>query len=175
MKLKIGDIVRVEKEGASLRHWDKQGQVVGFNLDNKERPLGVWFGKECDHLLDPEQRRGLTSKCAVSAPTEAEQANDPRTYGYAESELQKEPDWSMETLVDRHFGNMCSRYFEPKEPFVAGRRTCEVEHCHKRTTQRIIYNIHGTVDTAEVCDEDAKKYHLKCMDDFPRKRVSRVH
>ena len=175
MNLKIGDIVRVVKERGSLRHWDKQGQVAGFNLNNKERPVKVWFGKECDYLLEWEQRLKLTGKHAISAPKEAECAVDVRTYDYAENELQQEPEWSMRTLVDRHFGDMCSRYYEPKKPFIVGLHSCEVKGCRKLAIQRIIFNIWGTADVAEVCDKHAKEFHLKCMDEFPHKKVLIVH
>jgi len=179
MNLKIGDIVRVVGEGRCLRHWDRQGQVVGFNLDNKERPLKLWFGRECDYLLEPEQRWTLTSICAVTAPTEEEYANDSRTharvYDYAENELQKETEWSVKTLVDRHFDNMCNRYYESKKPFVAGVNECSAEGCHRLATQRIIYNFLGTVCFADVCDKDTK-LHLKCTEEgFPHKKALKAH
>ena len=173
MNLKIGDIFRVVN--AECKHYDKQGQVVGFNLSNRENPLRVWFGKECDSLMDFERRIELNNKYAVIAPNEKEQAGDFRTWDYAEPDLQIEPEWSVATLVKRYFSHMCHTWYEPKKPFVAGDGECEVENCHKRTTQRIVYNVHGSVCPAEVCDKHAKEFHLKCMDSFPYKKVSKVH
>lgn len=72
--MEIGDIVKVTNE--ECHHYGRQGQVVGFNPDNKENPLRVWFGKECDFFLDYERRIEAN---AVIAPTEKEQAKDPRT------------------------------------------------------------------------------------------------
>lgn len=167
MKLKIGDIVKVVNE--ECHHYGKQGQVVGFNLDNKENPLRVWFDKECDFFVDYDRRIELNSKYAVIAPNEAEQAGDLRTWDYAESDLQKELEWSMKTLVERYFHNFYHSYYEPKKPFVASAHNCDVERCGKITTQRIIYNIWGSVCFAEVCDEHAKEFNLKSMDSFPLK------
>lgn len=173
MNLKIGDIVKVVNE--ECKHLDKQGQVVGLNLSNKENPLRVWFGKECDSLIDFERRIEADSKYAVKSPNEDQQKNDIRTWDYAEKDLQKESDWSVGTLVKRHFSHMCHTWFEPKKPFVAGEGECEVEGCHKRTAQRIAYNVQGSVCPAEVCDKHAKEFHLKCMDFFPHKKASTVH
>ena len=173
MNLKIGDIVKVVNE--ECKHLGKQGQVVGFNLDNKENPLRVWFGKEGDSFIDFERKIELNNKYAVIAPAEKEQVGDFRTWDYAESDLKIEPEWSVKTLVERHLKNMCNVYYESQNPFIAGAHTCEVEGCHKSTTRRIVYNIWGTVDTAEVCDKHAKELHLKCMDSFPHKKVSKVY
>lgn len=175
MNFKIGEIVKVVEEGHRLRHYYKEGQVVGFDSNNKERPLKVWFGRECDYLLEPEQRRELTSKCALTAPTEVECVNDPRTYNYAESELQKEPEWSMETLARRYFGGASHSYEIPKAPFVAGAKKCEARGCYKTTTRRIIYNFWGTVCFADVCD-DHSGGHGKCTEEpLTKMNVPKVH
>jgi len=167
MKLKVGDIVKVVNE--ECHRYGKQGQVVGFNLDNKENPLRVWFDKASDILFDWEKRNELGDKYAITAPTEADQSKDPRTWDYAESDLKKELEWSMKTLVERHFHNFYQAYFEPKKPFVAGAHDCDVKRCRKTTTQRIIYNVWGSVCFADVCDEHAKEFNLKSMDSFPLK------
>lgn len=171
MNLKIGDIVKVVN--IKCRHFGRQGQVVGFNSDNKEDPVRVWFGKDCDSFVDWENRIKLSDKCAVVAPTEAEQKKDLRTWDFAESDLQKELEWSMKTLVERHFRNFYHSYCEPKNPFVAGERCCDVNGCDCLTTQRIIFNIWGTVDFADVCERHAKEYHGKSMDSFPYRKVSK--
>lgn len=171
MNLKIGDIVKVVNE--ECKHWGRQGQVVGFDLTDKKNPVRIWFGKECDHFFDYPHNQKL-GKYAVIAPNEAKQVKDMRTWNYAEGDLQKESEWSVKTLVERYLKDMCHSYYEPKNSFVAGATDCDVENCRKPTTQRIIYNIWGSVYTAEVCDEHAKQYHLKCMDDFPCKK-GKVH
>jgi len=168
MNLKIGDIVKVLNE--ECRHWGKQGQVVGFDLSNKKNPLRVWFGKECDHFIDYPHNQKLANKFAVTAPNEKEQASDLRTRDYAEGDLKIEPEWSMKTLVERYFHNFYHSYYEPKNPFVAGAKDCDVSGCRKNTTRRIIYNIWGTVCFADTCDECAEEWHLKSMDSFPLKK-----
>ncbi|MHB9019315.1 MAG: hypothetical protein ACYC3G_00355 [Minisyncoccota bacterium] len=171
MNLKIGDIVKVVS--VECRHFSRQGQVVGFNLDNKENPVRIWFGKDCDSFLDWENRIKLSDKYAVVAPSEAEQIKDLRTRDFTESDLQKESEWSMKTLVERYFHNFYHSYCEPKNVFVAGERCCDVRGCDCLITQRIIFNIWGTVDFADVCERHAKEYHGKCMDSFPYKKASK--
>lgn len=174
MNLKIGDIVRVSgKDSDRYKHWNKQGLVVGFDPNDKEDPVRVWFGRECDYLLVPEFRMNLSRDYAIVAPTETGQVNDMRTWNYPESVLQKEAEWSMRTLAERYFPRFYHSYCEPKNAFVAGKKCCDVKGCGGLIAQRIVFNIWGIVDFADVCERHAKEYHGKSMDEFPYRKSSK--
>lgn len=171
MNFKIGDIVKVTS--GNYKHYNKQGQVVGFDPSDRENPVRVWFGRECDYLLDPEFKMRLNREHVLVAPNEVEQTKDLRTWNYPEGVLQKEPEWSMKTLSERHFRGIYHSYCEPKNPFVVGERCCDVNSCDCLTAQRIVFNIWGTVDFADVCERHAKEYHTKSMDSFPYRKNSK--
>jgi hypothetical protein len=166
--LAIGNIVKVKDDGSI--HWNHQGQVVGFDdSGDPEGNIRVWFGREADHQVFWAWRTGMTSQHSVEPPGAEDQASDARTWNYHASELELCSFWSTATLCNRYFRRMWHHCQEPKKEFVAGASDCDVKGCIRKTKQRILFNMWGTVHCPEVCDEHAAEYHLKCGDVFPWK------
>jgi hypothetical protein len=172
-EMTVGTIVEVARGNI---HCHKQGQIVGFDENDPNEPVRVWFGRENDFLLDYQIRMEISShagnKNATEPPQPEEQAQDLRTWNYAPEHLKTCPTgWTMETLANRYFGNMWNgTLYKLKIPFVAGARDCDVEGCQNLTTKRILVDLQGSVYDAHVCDTHASKYDRKCMDDFPWKK-----
>jgi len=161
----VGSIVLVTQGS----HIGMQGQVVGFDETDKENPVRVWFGKEVDYLVDYEKRRQLGGEYSIEPPPFSKQGENLRTWNYPPKDLLICSAWSMKTLTQRHFKRMGHSYCEPKELFVAGASDCDFEGCMNTTTQRIIFNDNGVVQSADVCD-DHSKYNFRCTEEFKYKQ-----
>jgi len=168
--LYVGSIVQVIAEDCI--HLGVQGQIVGFDESDKKTPIRVWFGKESDHLMNYPLRSQvrLTAQCNITPPSVSEQANDPRTWSYARKELTICSTWNMKTIAERYFKDMHHTYYEPTTLFVSEVKDCDVENCINNSTERIVFNIWGSVMFADVCSVCAPKYHLLCGEVFPWKR-----
>lgn len=166
-ELKVGSIVEVTDP--TCLHYRGQGKVVGFKETEEGKVVRVWFSHDHDYLLDYRERRQAKEKSGVTPPSEEEEKDDPRTWDYSASELTPYPTWSMKALADRYFTNFYHSYIGPLEVFVPGATDCSVDNCYNNTTQRIIFNVWGTVCFGDVCDSCASKYNLKCIEIFPWK------
>ncbi len=167
----IGTIVLVTDK--RCRHYTYQGLVVGHNPGDPEFCLRVWFGKECDHYLEHPDRmkiREATVSTAINPPTLEQQADDARTWEYSPLHVEPQPEWSMQTLTNRHFKGRCWGMMIPKSPFVKDGRACQVDGCTGKVEQRIIFNVWGNIAYADVCASCAFKYHGKLLDDFPYRK-----
>ena len=168
--LVVGTIVLVSREDYLFN--GKEGQVVGFDTQDKKEPIRVWFGRECDyklHYTDAEKAR-RDRQYATEPPPESEQSRNPRTWSFSRSALTIKNDWSIETLAERIYGrNMFHHYVPFSEPFTPGEKVCEFQKCTNKTTQRVIFNFWGTVIHAEGCAKCAKMYHGKMGEYFPLK------
>lgn len=171
-KLEIRNVVRVI--GAyNLSHHHLEGQVVGFDPNNKKRPVRVWFGREADKQVGyPDYRKFSRRKHTEFPPSEVSQKSDHRTYNYAAGNLKKLDSWSVKTLAERYFMRTYHTWYEPAKEFavfVPGASDCDVSGCNRTTAQRVVFNVCGTVYFADVCATCARKYHRKMMEDFPWK------
>jgi hypothetical protein len=167
----VGSIVQVI--ASSCIHYGMQGQVVGFNETDTQTSVRVWFGKEADHLIDYcplREEVQLTEQFSIEPPPLSEQASNSRTWTYDRKELTICSAWSMKTMAERHFKDSHHTCYEPKALFVVGVQDCDVGDCPNMSTQRIVFNIWGSVLFADVCSTCAPKYNLLRGESFPWKK-----
>ena len=130
----------------------------------------VWFGNECDHLYGFALRTQITNHGEEGCePPATDTKSDPRIFGYTTNDLLPEGDWSVETLVDRHWRRQHHTIHTPRHPFVAGGE-CAVNGCRSSATCRSMFNIWGEIFFADTCGTCAGKFHLKRIDSFPWKK-----
>jgi hypothetical protein len=91
-------------------------------------------------------------------------------------ELRKDADFTPQNKADRLFGrNQYHHLREMNEPFdPRARNLCQSKRCYEETTQRILVNVLGAVCEYETCDECAKRWNGKMVEDFPVKKLQPI-
>lgn len=167
-ELHVGQIVTVTHR--DLLHLECQGRIVKIDPTDAH-PVSVWFGRESDLSADVQfiVRRGkLQDTFPLNVPESEEEIRLCARVALFEPEvLRVDQEWRVMTLAQRYFPRMHHSVYECRKPFERGTGLCMVKDCAALQARRIIFNIHGTVVPAYVCDAHANEYHGKMGDVFP--------
>jgi hypothetical protein len=147
MPLEIGNIVTILSRESLF--FNKQGEIVEIvHDDDTDGPIGVKFGKECEHLFG-----AFTEEACIPIR-------------FLETQLRVDTEWNLETRIIRAFGRMFHSYCASKKTFSL-QDECATVHCNHFVDQRCLINIWGTVYELDLCKVCAEEYDGKCGEAFP--------
>ena len=147
--MNLGDIVTVRCPKSTFD--GAQGEVVKVLPESEEEDVMVKLGPAKSYLVG----HCLTEEEGWIA--------------FYEKDLRKDEDWDWENRVILTFGkNNWHTVFTKKEKFVPD-QPCDHRDCDQLTTRRILVNVWGSVIEHDVCEQHAKHYNGKCVDEFPGK------